>query len=60
MGSSALEGTPLSWKTTSMRFLDPLEKGLTVNPLRVVVEKYSAAFLVALFFFFFGGGFRGR
>jgi len=27
-----------------------------VNPLRVVVEKYSAAFLAAPFFFFFFGG----
>ena len=38
-----------------MQFLDPLEVGVTMNPLRAAVKKYTAARLAAPFFLFLGG-----
>ncbi len=55
LGSSLISGTPPLWKTTSIKFLDPLDQGLTVYPFLLVAEKYFDARL-AVSLCFLGGG----
>ena len=51
LGSSLFASTPPWWKTTSMKFLEPLDQGLTVYPFLQVVEKYLDTRLAASLFF---------